>query len=148
MCVAEKWTAGMNAKRLLWYPFFLVGLTGCVATVPVVAPHGKYSQLYLNGQPILEFEYPDAQSCASDSNKTQGLDSNTRKLIADGVMRFQCSPISQGAALKHEFKLINVLTGLEFPSRSVSREACLMMERLSSKLNTGASTGALLQYRC
>lgn len=130
----------MKLTKFFLALFIFVNLSGCVATVPKILPNGKYAQMYVQGVPFLQIEYPDAQSCATSSNMTESLDMNARKAINDGLIRFDCSPRSLSETLTHSFKIVSVLTGSVFPSRSVSREACMLMAE--------ANTERALRYDC
>lgn len=107
--------------------FFVV--VGCAAPVEKVAPNGRFAQLYLNNQPVVEFDYSDAASCATQLNTLMAVDPATRKAASQGLLRLECSASSRRDVLKYEFKTLSVLTGQEYPSRAVSYESCRLLTK-------------------
>jgi hypothetical protein len=114
--------------------------SGCFVTLPKVAANGKYSQIYFQGMPILEIEYPDGQSCASDSNRTDGLNLDARRVLSDGTIRIECSPSALGEVLRHRFQISVIITGKTYPARSVSYDSCIFLAK--------ANALQALKYNC
>jgi hypothetical protein len=115
----------------------VTAMLGCVTTVPNVAANGRFALFSFQGYPALEFEHPDAQSCAADANAPRwlDLDANARKSLSEGLIKLECNPMSAGDKLKHLFKSVQVLTGRELWTRTVSYDACLAIKKSNEASN-------------
>jgi hypothetical protein len=113
-------------------------LVACTtAPVPHVPAYGKYGQLLINDQIVLEIDYKSATACGNFSNINSGLNSNASKALANGSIALKCSETSATERLTYQTTGTNKITGITHDIRYVSKTACeLLLPNMSKETPT------------
>ena len=61
-----------------------------MVSVPKIVPNGKFSQMYVQSNLVVETQYDSSQECSDVSNNTEGLNIDTRLNLLAGRMMLRC----------------------------------------------------------